>query len=100
MLSLLAIYRVLVVGDDHLDLDLQKQVTPFLSKLVSRMEAVKSFFTGKDPLITKETAATAIARVHFDNTKLLKYLPSFQYESLQQTISNTCNLLQQKLNRD
>jgi nucleoside-diphosphate-sugar epimerase len=77
-----------------------KQVTPFLSKLVSRMEAVKSFFTGKDPLITKETAATAIARVQFDNTKLLKYLPSFQYESLQQTISNTCNLLQQKLNRD
>ena len=77
-----------------------KEVTPFLAKLVSRMEALKSFFTGKDPLITKETAATAIARVQFDNTKLLKHLPSFQYESLQQTISNTCILLQQKLNRD
>ncbi len=77
-----------------------KEVTPFLAKLVSRMEALKSFFTGKDPLITKETAATAIARVQFDNTKLLKHLPSFQYESLQQTICNTCNLLQQKLNRD
>ena len=77
-----------------------KEVTPFISKLVSRMEAVKSFFTGKDPLITKETAATAIARVQFDNTKLLKHLPSFQYESLQQTINNTCALLQQKLNKD
>jgi dihydroflavonol-4-reductase len=75
-----------------------KKVTPFLAQIVWRLEAVKSLFTRKDPLVTKETAKTALATVHFDNSKLKKFLPSFSYTPLDETISHTCALLQQKLN--
>ncbi|MEO7048159.1 MAG: NAD-dependent epimerase/dehydratase family protein [Ferruginibacter sp.] len=75
-----------------------KKVTPFIAKIVWRMEALKSFFTGAKPLITKETAATALAKVNFDNSKLLKFLPGFKYHSLEETINYTCNALQQKIN--
>lgn len=75
-----------------------KKVTPALAKIVWRLEAIKSRFTGKEPLVTKETAATALAKVHFDNSKLKKYLPGFTYRTIEETITHTCALLQQKLN--
>lgn len=75
-----------------------KKVTPLLAKIVWRLEALKSRFTGNNPLITKETAATALAKVYFDNSKLPQFLPGFQYEDLQATIEHTCSRLQQKLN--
>ncbi len=75
-----------------------RQVTPALAKIVWRLEAIKSFFTGKDPLITKETAATALARVKFDNSKLKRFLPGFTYHSIEDTITDTCTALQQKIN--
>lgn len=75
-----------------------KMVTPFLAGLVSKWEAMKSSITGKAPLITKETAATALAKVQFDNSKLLQQFPSFTYIPLSDTITDTCAALQQKLN--
>ncbi len=54
----------------------QKKVSPFLAELVWRAEAVKSMFTGKKHLLTKETARTAQAKVYFDNSKILKTLPA------------------------
>jgi nucleoside-diphosphate-sugar epimerase len=75
-----------------------KKATAFLASVVWKWEAVKSKFTGSIPLITKETAATALTRAQFDNSKLKKYFPSFQYTSLGQTIKTTCSALQQKLN--
>jgi nucleoside-diphosphate-sugar epimerase len=75
-----------------------RKVTPFLAQIVWRLEAIKSLFTGKDPLVTKETAKTALATVHFDNSKLKKMLPGFTYMPLEETITHTCRLLQQKLN--
>jgi dihydroflavonol-4-reductase len=76
-----------------------KQVTPLIAKIVWRLEAIKSFFTKQDPLITKETAKTAFAKVNFDNSKLLKYLPQFTYRKLEDTIAATCAALQQKFNK-
>jgi hypothetical protein len=76
-----------------------KRVTPFLAGLVSRWEAIKSSFTGKAPLITKETAATALAKVNFNNNKFLQKFPSYVFTPLANTISLTCEALQQKLNR-
>ncbi len=76
-----------------------KQVTPLIAKIVWRLEAIKSFFTQQDPLITKETAKTALAKVNFDNRKLLKYLPQFRYRKLEDTITATCAALQQKFNK-
>jgi nucleoside-diphosphate-sugar epimerase len=75
-----------------------KKVTPFLAQIVWRMEAIKSLFSGKDPLVTKETAKTALAAVHFDNSKLKNFLPDFTYTPLEETITHTCAALQQKLN--
>ena len=75
-----------------------KEVTPFLAKIVWRLEAIKSMFTSKDPLITKETAATALAKVTFDNSKLKKYLPDFNYRKIEDTVADTCRVFQQKLN--
>ncbi len=75
-----------------------KKVTPFIASLVWRLEKIKSLFSGNDPLVTKETAITALSKVHFDNSKLLRFLPTFSYRPLSETISYTCRALQQKLN--
>ena len=63
--------------------------------MVWRGEAIKSIFTGKDALVTKETARTALAKVYFDNTKFLKAIPEFQFTPIKETIKNTCATLQQ-----
>lgn len=76
----------------------QKRITRTLAKIVWRLEAIKSFFTGKDPLVTKETARTALARVNFDNRKLKSFLPEFRYRKLEDTVRDTCAIFQQKLN--
>ncbi len=75
-----------------------KKVTPLLAKIVWRLEAIKSLFTGKDPLLTKETAATAMTRASFDNSKLKKFLPDFEYRKTEDTVFDTCKVLQQKIN--
>ena len=75
-----------------------KKITSTLAGIVWRLEAIKSRFTGKEPLVTKETAASALAKVHFDNSKLKKYLPDFRYRTIDETIVDTCALIQQKLN--
>ncbi len=75
-----------------------KKVTPLLAKIVWRLEAIKSFFTGKDPLLTKETSATAMAKVTFDNSKLKKFLPGFSYRKIEDSIADTCRALQQNVN--
>lgn len=75
-----------------------KKVTPTLAAIVWRLEAFKSIFTGKAPLLTKETSATGFAKVNFDNSKLLKYLPEFTYRRIEESITDICLSLQQKLN--
>lgn len=75
-----------------------KKVTPLLAAIVWRWGVLKSVFTGKIPLVTKETAATALTKASFDNSKMKKWLPSFSYRSLDETITTTCAALQQKLN--
>ncbi len=76
-----------------------KKVTPFIAKTVWRIEALKKLFTGREPLVTKETAGTAMAKVYFNNSKLKTSLPGFAYRPLEETITDTCRALQQKLNR-
>ena len=75
-----------------------KKVTPLLAAIVWRLEAVKTFFTGSSPLLTKETTLTAQAAVYFDNSKLLKALPDFSYTPLEQTINRVAEELRVKYN--
>ena len=55
-----------------------KKVTPFIAQLVLEFgSSEKHVFLRamQDPLVTKETAATALNHIHFDNSKLQKYFP-------------------------
>lgn len=70
-----------------------KKVSPLLAAIVWRLEKIRSLFTGKDPLVTKETAKTGLTLVRVDNNKLLKALPSFKYQPLQQSIIRICKAL-------
>ncbi len=73
-----------------------REVTKFIAALVWRLEYFKSMFTNKNPLITKETAATALAKVNYDNAKLLKALPEFKYSNFEQSVERICKELIEK----
>ncbi len=70
-----------------------KKITPFMAAMVWRMAVIKSLITGKAPFITKETARTALAKVYFDNSKLLKALPSFKYTPIKNSVKRICKEL-------
>ncbi len=70
-----------------------KKVTPLLVAIVWRMEAVKALFSHKDPMLTKETAKTAAAKVVFDNSKLKRLIPGFEYQPLEKSINRICATL-------
>ena len=72
-----------------------KKVTPFLAGIVWRLEALKGLITGKAPLLTKETAATAQAVVKFNNRKFLDAFPNFKYRNLEETIQRVAGELKQ-----
>jgi nucleoside-diphosphate-sugar epimerase len=74
-----------------------RKVTPWLAALVWRLEAIKGWITGQDPLLTKETAETAQQTVKFDNTKILKTLQDFSFKPLQQTIEESCSYYLSKM---
>ncbi len=75
-----------------------KKVTPFLAAIVWRLGAMKSKFSGKKAMLTRETATAAMTKITYDNSKLKKYFPAFVYHDLDKTITDTCLALQQKLN--
>lgn len=72
-----------------------KKVTKLIAEIVWRLEALKSLFTKKSPLLTKETAKTARANVSFNNTKLLEQLPGFSYQPLSNSIERVCKELKE-----
>ncbi|TKK68327.1 NAD-dependent epimerase/dehydratase family protein [Ilyomonas limi] len=73
-----------------------KKVTPFMAGVIWRWEAIKYRLTGISPLLTKETAASAQAKVFFKNGKFLQQFPSFKYTPITTTIYNICNQLKMK----
>ncbi len=64
-----------------------KQASRWMSALVWRLSALKSFFTGKPAGITRETARTAQQLVKYDNSKLHKYINGFEYTALKDTLN-------------
>jgi dihydroflavonol-4-reductase len=75
------------------------KVIPAIASMVWRWEKIKSIFTGNDPLLTKETAETAMMKVYFDNSKLKKFLPGFSFKPLEQSVSESCHEYLLRLNR-
>ena len=73
-----------------------KKVTPLIASLTWRLENIKSRFTGSSPLLTKETALTAMTKVEYNNSKLIQALPQIKYTPISQTISTICKQLLHK----
>lgn len=67
-----------------------RHATPFLLSIAWRVEKLKSFFTGKKPLLTKESAKVAHSKTFFDNKKFLKTFPQFSFTQLEKTIQKAC----------
>ncbi len=74
-----------------------RKVMPTLASLIWRSEVLRSLFSGSRPLLTKETARAAQTKIFYNNTKLLRALPHFQYRPLQQSIFRICNEYKKKL---
>ena len=68
-----------------------REATPFLAEIAWRMEKIKSLFTQKQSVLTKESARIAMSKTYYDNSKILKALPGFSFTPLQQTIEKACN---------
>jgi dihydroflavonol-4-reductase len=66
------------------------KATPFLMAVAWRLEKLKSLFSGKKPLLTKESARVAQSRTYFDNDKILRALPGFSFTPLGETIKTAC----------
>ena len=67
-----------------------REATPFLAEVAWRLEKIKSFFTGKSTLLTKESARVAHSSTYFDNTKILRFLPGFSFTPLEKSIGISC----------
>jgi nucleoside-diphosphate-sugar epimerase len=67
-----------------------RQTTPLLMSMAWRLEKIKSFFTGKKPMLTKESVRVAQSKTWFENDKLLKALPGFSFTPLEETIKKAC----------
>ena len=68
-----------------------REATPLLGEMAWRVEKIKAAFSGKKPLLTKESARVAHSKTHFDNGKLARTLPGFSFTPLQTAIENACN---------
>jgi len=61
------------------------KVSPVLSGLAWRLEKIKSIVTGIKPLLTKETAHTAVQNYEYSNEKIRKEL-GFEFTPIEETI--------------
>lgn len=67
-----------------------REAKPWMIALVWRWYEVKKWFSKKEQTITKETARSAQATYDYDNTKLKKLLPNFEYTPIEETIERSC----------
>ncbi len=73
-----------------------RKATTFLLGLAWRLAAIKGWITGKQALLSKESARVGISQTHFDNRKFLEAFPEFSYRPLKETISEACQRYQQQ----
>lgn len=71
---------------------------PILSETVWRILKLVSLFTGKTPLITRETAQTANSNYYYSNEKIILQT-GFHFKPIKETIKETAEFFLQDLNR-
>ena len=67
------------------------QVKPWMAQLIWRVEAVKNVLFGKDPLVTKEAASSALSKVYYSNKKLKNAL-NFEFNPIQEAVNHSGGL--------
>jgi hypothetical protein len=67
-----------------------REATPLLAGIAWRAEKVKSLFTGRKTLLTRESARVAASKTFFSNNKFLQLLPGFRFTPLEETIRTAC----------
>jgi nucleoside-diphosphate-sugar epimerase len=70
---------------------------PWLGELAWRLGALKTFFTGKPSLITKETVKLSQQNFSYDNSKICDFL-NFHFRTADETINWVCRELRKKYN--
>ena len=68
----------------------ERLATPFLAAIAWRYEKLKTAFTGKRSLLSKESAQIAQSKTFFDNRKILAALPGLAFTSLEAAIRKAC----------
>ena len=66
------------------------RVPPLLTRVLWPIEAVRSWLTGKAPLITRETARSASSQYRFDGRRIGQ-VTDFQYRPLGETLRRVAN---------
>ena len=67
-----------------------KEATRTMGEIAWRLEKLKSIFTGKKALLTRETAKVAHSKTSFDSDAILRALPGFSFTPLETVIKNAC----------
>jgi nucleoside-diphosphate-sugar epimerase len=67
----------------------------FLSNIAWRLEKIRTALTGKDPVITKETARTAQLKCFYENKKILTLMPDL-FTPVDTTIEKTGKLYREE----
>ncbi len=71
-----------------------REAKSWMIALVWRWYELKKWFSKKEQTITRETARSAQARYDYNNTKVFKFLPEFQYTPIEETIAQSCRYYQ------
>ena len=74
--------------------------SPLMGNIAWQMEKLKSIFTGRKPLLTRESARIAQSKTYFDNRKILEALPGFQFTPLEETIDRACRQYMSNLEKE
>jgi len=69
-----------------------QKVSPILTEIIWRVEAFRSFITGKAPLITKETAKNSLMKFVYKNDKIRSEL-NFKFTDFDETIKRVSMFL-------
>lgn len=64
--------------------------TPAMGSIAWRLEKLKSLFSGKKPLLSRETARIAQSKTYFQNAKFLSRFPDFAFTPLDEAIQISC----------
>lgn len=65
------------------------KVTPFMSQIAWRLDVIKSKFTGKAPLMNRETAKTILSKEYYSSQKIKSAL-GYKFERIDKTIEGIC----------